>query len=97
MKNLFLLLLLMSVSGLAFGQTTIPTCNAFDATGAPIYSTVGFPDTNGTALCTDYFGKANYANSPLPLGPLDLNGFDVLNGGNGARMRRCQRFFRRRQ
>ena len=55
-------------------QTTIPTCNSFDATGVvPIFSTATPPDATGTTLCTDYFGKANYANSPLPIGGVDIS------------------------
>ncbi len=70
--------------GRALAQT-VPTCNSFNASGVPIYSTLGFPDTTGTTLCTDYFGKANYANSPLPVGPVDVSatGFTILNGGSG--------------
>src|SRR6478736_6372454 len=83
MKTRILLLLMLLLSALAFGQTTIPTCNSFDATSrAPIFTpTVGAP----TTLCTDYFGKANYANSPLPISSVDVSatGFTILNGGSG--------------
>src|SRR5581483_6298627 len=83
MKTALRLLFLFALAGVAFGQASVPTCNSFDPNGAPIYSAGGYPDTNGTTLCTDFFGKANYANSPLPVGPLDLNGFNVVNGGSG--------------
>ena len=76
----------MLLSALSLAQITIPTCNSFDATGVvPIYSTAAPPDTTGTTLCTDYFGKANYANSPLPIGGVDISstGFTILDGGSG--------------
>ena len=82
MKKLALFTLLLLFAGLAFGQNPVPTCNSFDATGAPIYSTAGYPDTNGTTACTDFFGVANYANSPLPVGPVDTT-FTIMNGGSG--------------
>ncbi len=64
---------------------TIPTCNSFNGAGAPIYSTLGFPNTTGSTLCTDYFGVGNYANSPLPAGPVDISptGFTLEDGGSG--------------
>ncbi len=39
----------------------------------------------GTTACTDYLGKANYANSPLPVGPVDISvtGFTIVDGGSG--------------
>jgi len=76
----------MLLSALSLAQTTVPTCNSFDATGVvPIYSTTVPPNAIGTTLCTDYFGKANYANSPLPIGGLDISptGFTILDGGSG--------------
>lgn len=39
-----------------------------------------------TTNCTDYFGVANYANSPLPKGSVDitpLTGLTIVNGGSG--------------
>jgi FtsP/CotA-like multicopper oxidase with cupredoxin domain len=83
MKTRILLVLMLLLSALAFGQTTIPTCNSFDAAGTPTYlASVGAVPTT---LCTDYFGKANYANSPLPVSSVDisLTGFTILNGGSG--------------
>ena len=56
--------------GRALAQS-LPPCN----------STIGI-----TTNCTDYFGVANYANSPLPAGPVDitpLTGFTIVNGGSG--------------
>ncbi len=81
-RILFVLMLLITCS-LAFGQTTVPTCNGFDPTGTiPEYFASG--SATGTTACTDYFGKANYANSPLPVGPVDLSatGFTILDGGD---------------
>src|SRR5437870_1186541 len=80
MKKLALLtLLLILTTTFAFAQKSVPVCNGFDISGTPINTT-----TNST-LCTDYFGVANYANSPLPVGPIDpsLAGFLVMNGGSG--------------
>src|ERR1700758_1257261 len=81
--TLLALMLLLLLSGLAAGQT-VPTCNGFDATGTvPMYFAAG--STAGTTLCTDYFGKGNYANSPLPSGPVDISptGFTIIDGGSG--------------
>ena len=80
MKKLALLtLLLILTTTFAFAQKSVPVCNGFDISGTPINTT-----TNST-LCTDYFGVANYANSPLPVGPIDPSaaGFLVTNGGSG--------------
>ena len=68
--SLFLLLLSL-VCGLAFGQApqNLPPCNS-NAT-PPV-----------TTNCTDYFGVANYANSPLPAGGV-INGFTITAGGAG--------------
>src|SRR4029077_12169747 len=82
-KITILALLLMLLSSLSLAQTTIPTCNSFDATGlVPIYSTAVPPTTTGTTLCTDYFGPANYANSPLPVASVDISptGFTIWDG-----------------
>ncbi len=64
MKRLSCLpLLVMLISGLAFGQSKVPVCN-------------------GTSVgCTDYFGVANWANSPLPAGT--ITGYTLLAGGSG--------------
>ena len=75
----FLLLMLCGV--LAAQGTNVPTCNSFDLSGRPIYSTALPPDTNGTTSCTDYFGVGNWANSPLPAGT--ITGFTLINGGSG--------------
>jgi FtsP/CotA-like multicopper oxidase with cupredoxin domain len=54
MKNLLRFLLLASIAQLAFGQAAkVPVCNG----------TTAVPPN-----CTDYFGVANWANSPLPSG-----------------------------
>jgi FtsP/CotA-like multicopper oxidase with cupredoxin domain len=58
---------------------TVPTCNGFDAGGAPVYVD---PATSAVVTpCTDYFGANNYANSPLPAGT--VTGFTLLAGGSG--------------
>ena len=84
MKTRILIAIVLFLTGiLAAAQTTIPTCNAFDAAGAPAYQD---PVTlTLTSACTDYFGKANYANSPLPVGGIDISitGFTILDGGSG--------------
>ena len=59
----------------------VPTCNSFDPSGVPIYSTAVPPDTTGTASCTDFFGVGNWANSPLPAGT--ITGFTIVSAGNG--------------
>jgi FtsP/CotA-like multicopper oxidase with cupredoxin domain len=85
MKKLACFTLLLLLTGILAVAQNVPTCNSFDATGVPIYSTAGYPDTTGTTACTDFFGVANYANSPLPVGPVDISatGFTVMNGGSG--------------
>jgi hypothetical protein len=78
-----LTLLLLLIGGMAFAQS-VPTCNGFDGTGTiPMYFAPG--SAVGTTVCTDYFGKGNYANSPLPAGPVDTSstGFTIVNGGSG--------------
>src|SRR5437879_6936822 len=80
MKKLALLtLLLILTTTFAFAQKRVPVCNGLATSGTPINTT-----THPT-LCTDYCGVANYANSPLPVGPIDpsLAGFLVMNGGSG--------------
>jgi FtsP/CotA-like multicopper oxidase with cupredoxin domain len=89
MKTRFLLfLMLLLCSSFALGQgtlpATVPTCNTFDTAGAPAYLDPLAPaGTLPSTACTDYFGKANYANSPLPIGPVDITptGFTVMDGG----------------
>ncbi len=89
-------LLLLFTTALAFGQK-VPTCNAFSApapSGIPVYSPLAVgattlvydplpPSGTGNPLCTDFFGVANYANSPLPTGPVDTANFTFLDGGVG--------------
>src|SRR5207248_26373 len=74
--------LLVLLSGLLAAQTKlVPTCNNFDATGAPVY--VDPTSTSGTPVtpCTDFFGVGNWANSPLPAGT--ITGFTLISGGDG--------------
>ncbi len=72
--------------GRALAQT-VPTCNGFDATGTiPMYcNPAPVPPsvvcTTGTTVCTDYFGRGNYANSPVPSSP--ITGFTLIAGGSG--------------
>jgi hypothetical protein len=54
MKTRILLVLMLLLSALAFGQTTIPTCNSFDTAGTPVFTSA---NTAPTTLCTDYFGR----------------------------------------
>ena len=70
MKTRILLTLMLLVSALVFGQTNMPPCNAVAGV---------------TTNCTDYFGVANYANSPLPVGLVDISatGFTIVDGGSG--------------
>jgi FtsP/CotA-like multicopper oxidase with cupredoxin domain len=68
-KKLILIPLLLMLSGLfgglALGQANLPPCDP------------NHPAPN----CTDYFGVANWANSPLPAGA--ITGFTVMSGGSG--------------
>ena len=67
MKTLLRLLFLLAACQMMFGQAAnIPVCNTLNP--AP-----------GT--CTDYFGYGNYANSPVPAGP--VSGLTLVNGGTG--------------
>jgi FtsP/CotA-like multicopper oxidase with cupredoxin domain len=65
MKKLFLAPLLLLFSSLAFGQTPVPVCSP----------------NNPPPNCTDYFGVANWANSPLPAG--GISGYTVVASGSG--------------
>ena len=81
--RVLLVLMLLLTATLALGQTSVPACNGFDGTGTiPMYFAPN--STTGTTACTDYFGKANYANSPLPVGPVDtsVTGFTIMDGGS---------------
>lgn len=82
MKRLLCLsfLLLLLCGALTAQSKLVPTCNNFDSTsGAPVY----VDPTSGTTVtpCTDFFGVANWANSPLPAGT--ITGFTLINGGDG--------------
>jgi FtsP/CotA-like multicopper oxidase with cupredoxin domain len=80
--RILLALVLLLTATCALGQTA-PACNGVDATtGALVY--FAFGSTTASPACTDYFGKANYANSPLPVGPVDtsVTGFTIMKGGN---------------
>ena len=83
MKSLLRLSFLLALlSGLLAAQSKlVPTCNSFDATGAPVY--VDPTSTSGTPVtpCTDFFGVGNWANSPLPAGT--ITGFTLISGGDG--------------
>ena len=61
---------------------TVPTCNGWldQAQTIPAYVASG---SQPTTLCTDFFGKGNYANSPLPTGPIDVVGMTIVDGGSG--------------
>ena len=77
MKRLLTLIALLLIFGtFATAQKTkVPLCNGFNTAGAPI-------DTaSGSTLCTDYFGVANWANSPLPAGV--ITGFTLISPGSG--------------
>src|SRR5437764_10831034 len=62
MKSLLRLSFLLALlSGLLAAQSKlVPTCNSFDATGAPVY--VDPTSTSGTPVtpCTDFFGVGNW-------------------------------------
>ena len=77
MKRTFLLIAFVLLGAFAAAQApSIPTCDGYDATtGAPIAV------ANGSTFCTDYFGAVNWANSPLPAGP--IASFTLLSGGSG--------------
>jgi hypothetical protein len=77
MKRLLTLITLLLIFGAfaAAQKTKVPVCNGFDANGAPIDTA-----TNST-LCTDYFGVANWAYSPLPAG--QITGFTLISPGSG--------------
>ncbi len=65
MKKLLLVSLLLMLGALASGQTNLPPCDP----------------NNLPPNCTDYFGVANFANSPLPAGA--IAGFTVVGAGSG--------------
>src|SRR5437879_6582701 len=65
MKKLLVVSLLLMLSSLGFGQVNLPPCDP----------------NNLPPNCTDYFGVANWANSPLPAGA--ITGFPVVFAGSG--------------
>jgi len=65
MKKIFLVSLLLMLCTLALGQTNLPPCDP----------------NNAPPNCTDYFGVANWANSPLPAGA--ITGFTIISAGTG--------------
>jgi len=65
MKKLLGIPLLLMMGGLAFAQTIVPPCDP----------------NNPAPNCTDYFGVANWANSPLPGGT--ITGFTIVASGSG--------------
>jgi FtsP/CotA-like multicopper oxidase with cupredoxin domain len=66
MKKLLCILSLLMFGSLVFGQTTnLPPCDP----------------NNLPPNCTDYFGVANWANSPLPAGA--ITGFTIKAAGSG--------------
>src|ERR1700739_4837672 len=65
MKKLIVSLSLITLSALAFAGTNVPPCDP----------------NNLPPNCTDYFGVANWANSPLPAG--SITGFTVVSAGSG--------------
>ena len=84
MKNLLRLsfLFLMLCGMLAAQATKVPTCNSFDpTTNAPVFVDPLNPAATPVTPCTDFFGSANWANSPLPAGT--ITGFTLINGGSG--------------
>src|SRR5215469_2854849 len=75
-RALTLLASLLFLSAFAAAQApSIPTCDGYSATGTPIVA------ASGSTFCTDYFGVANWANSPLPAGT--IVGYTLLSGGSG--------------
>ena len=77
MKRLLTLITLLLIFGTfaAAQKTKVPVCNAFNASGVPIDS------VSNSTVCTDYFGVANWANSPLPAG--QITGFTLISPGSG--------------
>ena len=77
MKRTFILIaFLLLLSAFSAAQApSIPTCDGYSATGVPIVA------ASGSTFCTDYFGVANWANSPLPAGT--ILGYTLLSGGSG--------------
>jgi FtsP/CotA-like multicopper oxidase with cupredoxin domain len=72
--------------GRAFAKSaSVPTCNGWADAAQTIPQYLAPGATTGTTVCTDFFGKANYANSPLPTGPIDISpaGILITDGGSG--------------
>ena len=70
--KIFLTVILLLAGALAFGQTNFPPCNSLAT--SPV-----------TTNCTDCLGVANYADSPIPIGSVDISatGFTIVDGGSG--------------
>src|ERR1700756_6076907 len=77
MKRLLTLITLLLIFGTfaAAQKTKVPVCNAFNTAGAPVDS------ISGSTVCPDYFGVANWANSPLPAG--QITGYTLISPGSG--------------
>lgn len=67
--------MLLTVAWGTAQATKVPTCNGFNAAGAPI------DQATGSTVCTDYFGVPNWANSPLPAGT--IAGYTLISPGAG--------------
>src|SRR5512140_2761955 len=78
-------LAVMATPALALNPTYVPTCNTWDTTVTPNVPAYQDATTPLTRNCTDLFGVANWANSPLPVGPIDTTaaGFRILSYGSG--------------
>jgi len=66
-------------------SASVPTCNGWADAAQTIPQYLAPGATTGTTVCTDFFGKANYANSPLPTAPIDITPAGILinDGGSG--------------
>jgi FtsP/CotA-like multicopper oxidase with cupredoxin domain len=78
MNRLLTFSVLALLANPALGQASFPPCNTFDAAGSPAILVNGVTSN----ACTDYFGVANWANSPLPIGPVSAT-FTIMSGGIG--------------
>ncbi len=75
-RTLTLVVFLLLAAAFAAAQApSVPTCDSYNAAGAPQVA------ATGSTFCTDYFGVANWANSPLPSGT--ITGYTLISGGNG--------------
>ena len=88
---LLALICVMAPGSALAASKSVPTCNGWsDATKTtPAYCAVPGTDNicaGGVTLCTDVFGQANWANSPLPRGPIDISakiGVTIVDMGSG--------------